>query len=153
MNDKVKEEVNHLIEWFGESYSDMSYRKASLIVGLLGYFAEEDASDEIHAETSKLTSIIESLRILESLLSTLESRGRNEFHWSPHFHREELPQSLQSLTLSPTFNVQQPDDTPLISEIEKIREEIKQTPIKLELLINYIIKRASVQGYLNNENG
>ena len=150
MNDKVKKEVNHLIEWFGENYTDMTYRKASLIVGLLGYFAEEDASDEIHAETSKLTSIIESLRILESLLSIFESRGRNEFRWEPHFHREEMPQSL---TLSPTFNVQQPDDTPLISEIEKIREEIKQAPIKLELLINYITKRASAEGYLNNENG
>lgn len=150
MNEKVKIEVNRLIEWFGENWPDMSYRKASLVVGLLGYFADEDASDEIHAETSKLTSIIESLRILESLLSTLESRGKKEFRWEPHFYREEMPQSL---TLSPIFNFQQSDDTPLICEIEKIREEIKQTPIKLELLINYITKRASVEGYLNNENG
>ena len=150
MNEDIKKQVKRLVEWFGENYSDMSYRKASLTVALFGYFAGDEVSDDPRVEISKLNSIVESLRILEALLTTLKASNRNEFQWEPHFHREEMPQSL---TLSPTFNVEKPDYTALINEIEKIRNELKQTPVKTELLISYITKQASAEGYLGEENG
>ena len=95
-------------------------------------------------EAAKLNAQLPALRAFERLLQTLEGTGHKGIHWDPQLG-EKI--SVQTLTLSPTLQMNR-DDSQLLAAIELIRKELTGNPVRYDLLMNYILKRAAEEGYL-----
>jgi hypothetical protein len=127
------------------------YQKAGFIIGLCGYYGGKAMPEDVKAELSKLTAQQTNLHALKELLETLEKSRSNEFRWEPHFHREHMPEHL---TMNPTFNVQRGDDANIVAVIEKLRSELNNDPVSIDLLLAFIARMARETGDLNfEENG
>jgi len=127
------------------------YQKAAVIIGLCGYYGGEAMPDNVKAELSKLTAQQTTLHALKELLETLEKSRSNEFRWEPHFLKEQMPAHL---TMNPTFNVQRGDDASIVAAIEKLRSELTNDPVSIDLLLAFIARMAKEAGDLNFiENG
>ena len=105
-------------------------------------------SEAVQTELTKLTSQLPMLRMFESLLEALEKGRSNDFRWEPHFHPEHVPTHL---TMSPTFNVQKGDESTIVAEIEKLRNELQRQSVNIDLLISHIATKARESGDLNFE--
>ena len=125
--------------------------KASIIISLCGFYGAKTLPEAIQTELTKLNSQLPMLLSLESLLKTLANGRSNNLSWDPHFHPEHMPANL---TLNPTFNIQRGDESSIVAEIEKIRNELQQQSVNISLLISHIGTMAREAGDLNfEENG
>lgn len=122
--------------------------KAAAIISLCGYYCKESMPENIQNELVRLNFQQQMLITLERLLKALEQGRSNDFMWDPHFHREHIPANL---TLSPTFNIQRDDESSIVAEIEKIRNELQQQSVNIGLLISHIGTMAREAGDLKFE--
>ncbi len=153
MNEKITEQVNYLLGCADDCnlrWSDLTYRRAIAIQILFSFFAKNDKSNELRAEATKLASLEPSFRALESLLTAVKKSSEEKngssvkLEWNPRFDHED---SLESLTLSPTFKIEKIDMEPIMEEIARLHGIISSVTVRYDMLISYILKRATEEGY------
>ena len=131
-----------------DDFHPKPYKQASIIIGLCGFYGKAPIPEAIQTELTKLNSQLPILFALGTLLEALEVGRRNDFRWEPHFHPNHMPANL---TMNPTFNIQRGDDSSIVAEIEKLRNELQQQSVNIVLLISHIGVMAREAGDLNLE--
>jgi hypothetical protein len=145
MNSEIRYKFSKLMDNIGSGfYTDALYDKADFTLSFFGFFSNNKTPEILHAEAAKLNALLPTLRAFERLLQTLEGSGEKSIHWDPQLSAE---LSVQTLTLSPTLQMNK-DDSQLLGAIESMRKELTDKPVRYDILINYIIKRAKEEGYL-----
>lgn len=144
MNKELRENFNHFIQAF-EGINNGS--KENFTILFYGILSNNESPADVRVEVEKLTKIAPTVRLLENLLSTFRSSRQPDHRWEPRIRTEGIEQPI---TLSPTFHIHI-DDNPLLQQIEALHREIAACPIRYDIIINYIFKRAREEGYLDPE--
>lgn len=145
MNSEIRYRFSKLMDNISSGFhTDALYDKADFTLSFFGFFSNNKTPEILHAEAAKLNALLPTLRAFERLLQTLEGSAEKSIHWDPQLN-DEL--SAQSLTLSPTLQMNN-DDSQLLGAIESMRKELTDKPVRYDLLLSYIIKRAKEEGYL-----
>ena len=148
MNEKIKGQVDYLMDCAEDCnllWSDLTYRRAIVIQLLFSFFEKNDESGELRAEAAKLASLEPSFRAYESLLTAVKESSKKTFEWNPIF---DLEKSIESISLSPTFKIEKNDMEPIMKEITRLHEVISSVTIRYDMLISYILRRATEEGYI-----
>jgi len=145
MNGDIRHKLSRFIDNIGSGFhTDALYDKADYTLSFFGLFSNAKTPEILHTEAGKLAALLPSLRTFERLLQTLEGGHERSLHWDPQLNNE---LTAQTITLSPTINISR-DDTKLLEAIDTLRQELTAKPVRYDLLVNYILKRAAEEGYL-----
>jgi hypothetical protein len=125
-------------------------RKLNRIVSLSNYYNSEYNNPQIIGELIKLNSNLLNYELLDDLTDILRRFHEKDFHWNPGINYDKI---TENINLSPTFNMEFKDISMIINEIEKIRSDINNQPVNLNILISFISKRAKEEGDLDKLDG
>ena len=142
-------------------YKEIEYRritspsileKVNLYVSLCNYYNCDKEAPEIIEDLKLLSESIIDYELLEKLTENLDRLTSKSFSWHPDFHHLHREEMAQNITLSPTFQIGDIDLASLLTEIEKIRTDIKSRKINLNSLISFILRKAKESSDLDDIN-